>query len=72
MNAAARFLSMKGIHAYLPITPNQPGFILSTSLPPATYNIISDVPEPYALALAAVSSALLLVSLKRRRPDGIN
>ncbi|HEV2438120.1 MAG TPA: hypothetical protein VG077_19160 [Verrucomicrobiae bacterium] len=57
--------------AYTP-TPNQPGFILSTSLPPATYNIISDVPEPNAFALAALSSGLLLVSLKRRRPASIN
>jgi PEP-CTERM motif len=53
-------------------TPNEPGFILSTSLPPATYNIISDVPEPSALALAALGGGLLLFSLRRRRPAGVN
>ena len=47
-------------------TPNQPGFILSTALPPATYNIISDVPEPGALALAILGGGMLLLTLKRR------
>lgn len=47
-------------------TPNQPGFILSTSLPPATYNIISDVPEPGALALTILGGGTLLLTLKRR------
>lgn len=47
-------------------TANQPGFILSTALPPATYNIISDVPEPNAVALVALGGGILLSLFKRR------
>jgi hypothetical protein len=53
-------------------TANQPGFILSTTVPPATYNIISDVPEPSTLALAFLSGGLSLFLLKQRNPAGIN
>ncbi len=52
-------------------TANQPGFILSTTVPPATYNIISDVPEPGTLALATLGSGLLLFSLIRRNPASV-
>jgi hypothetical protein len=47
-------------------TPNQPGFILSTAVPPATYNIISDVPEPGTLALAILGSGTVLLAVRRR------
>ena len=53
-------------------TPNQPGFILSTALPPATYNIISDVPEPGTLAMLVLGSGLSLFLLKRRNTPGSN
>jgi hypothetical protein len=46
-------------------TGNQPGFILSTTVPPATYNIISDVPEPRTVALIVAGAGLLLVTLKQ-------
>jgi hypothetical protein len=48
-------------------TPNQPGFILSTAVPPATYNIISDVPEPGTLALAFLAGGTVLLALRRRQ-----
>lgn len=53
-------------------TANQPGFILSTALPPATYNIISDVPEPGTIALVTVASALSWFRLKRRNTTPTN
>jgi hypothetical protein len=53
-------------------TPNQPGFILSTTVPPATYNIISDVPEPNELALAVLGGGLSLFLLKRQNPARID
>jgi hypothetical protein len=52
-------------------TANQPGFILSTTVPPATYNIISDVPEPGITALTFVGAGLLLFTLKTRQQTNV-
>jgi hypothetical protein len=49
---------------YIP-TPGMPGFPLAG--PPAIqYNIISDVPEPTSILLAALGGASLLLALRRR------
>ena len=53
-------------------TPNDPGFILSTAVPPGTYNIISDVPEPSAVALAVLGGGLLIFTLKSRHQSRVN
>jgi hypothetical protein len=46
-------------------TPGMPGFPLAG--PPAIqYNIISDVPEPTSILLAALGGASLLLALRRR------
>ena len=54
-------------------TANQPGYILSTAVPPATYDIVSDgvVPEPATVALAALGGGLLLLIQQRRHQAGI-
>jgi hypothetical protein len=52
-------------------TANQPGSV-NAAVPPPTYNIISDVPEPGTVALAILGGGLSLFLLKRRNPAGIN
>jgi hypothetical protein len=55
---------------YIPAGVGDPGYNLTGVA--VTYNIISDVPEPNALALAVLGGGLSLFLLKRRNPAGIN
>jgi hypothetical protein len=52
---------------YTPLV-NQPGYIPGAG---ATYNIISDVPEPGAMALMAIGGGLLLAAMKQRRQSRV-
>jgi hypothetical protein len=55
---------------YTPAAVIDPGYNLTGVA--VTYNIISDVPEPSTLALAALAGGLSVFLLKRRNPSGIN
>jgi hypothetical protein len=52
-------------------TANQPGSV-NAAVPPPTYNIISDVPEPGTVTLIFASAGLLLLTLKQRRQTNVS
>jgi hypothetical protein len=51
-------------------TPNQPGSV-NAAVPPPTYNIISDVPEPGTVTLIVAGAGLLLFTLKQRHQTNV-
>jgi hypothetical protein len=51
-------------------TANQPGSV-NAAVPPPTYNIISDVPEPGAVTLIFAGAGLLLFTLKQRHQTNV-